>query len=316
MKLVVFGSGSWGCALAQCAQENVEVLVYCRTEKEAEKINQNAPNKYMPEIKFNFKATSNLKIASLFSDIYFIAIPVKHIREFLINLKQVNPNPKIIVSGSKGFEINSHKLPTEIIEEFFPNANIGALTGPSQAESLLNKAPTAVTITGNDLTREITKRILSTKYFKLYDCNDVFGAQLYAAAKNVYAIGAGALDANKALDNTKAAYITRSLFELQLLGGKMNAEQETIFSLAGLGDFLVTCYSNNSRNWSYGKYLVSNDIKDKPTMVVEGLNTIHTLIYFKNKYNVRMPILTELENLIMKKKTPDEVYESLAIFKG
>ena len=315
MNLTVFGAGSWGCALAQCAQENTSVLVYCRSNKEAQQINDNTKDKYMPNVKFNFKATANLQEALDFGDVFLITIPVKNIREFLLSIKDYDFNPKYIISGSKGFEKNTLKLPTEIIQEFFPNANVGALTGPSHAESLLLKAPTAISAIGDEELRKIMQNIFFTSYFKLYSCDDLFGAQFYGAAKNVYAIGAGAVDAFAAQDNTKAFYITKALYELQLLGTKMGANPKTIFSLSGIGDFLVTCYSTNSRNWNYGKYLVTKKSKDKPSMEVEGLNTIKSLKKLQEKYQIRMPILEQVYHLVNGEKDPKQIYQELAVFR-
>ncbi len=315
MNLTVFGAGSWGSALAQCASENIKVLAYCKSQDQATKINSNSKDKYMPQVKFTFKATSNLQEAIDFGDVFLITIPVKNIQDFLKDLEKYNFNPKYIISGSKGFEKSSLKIPTDIIKEFYPNSNIGALTGPSHAESLLLKAPTAVMAIGNKEIVKLMKSIFSTTYFKLYESHDLFGTQFYAASKNVYAIGAGAVDTFNSKDNTKAYFISRSLHEIQLLGTKMGALPETIFSLAGVGDFLVTCYSTNSRNWNYGKYLVTKKKEDKPTMEVEGLNTIESLVKLQKKHQIRMPILKQIYNLVFNKKDLKEIYQELAVFK-
>ena len=315
MNLTVFGAGSWGCALAQCAQENTSVLVYCRNQEEAEKINNNTNDKYMPNVKFTFKATTDLLKALNFGEIFLIAIPVKNIRTFLLSLKKYDFNPRFIISGSKGFEKKTLKIPTDIIEEFFPQADIGALSGPSHAESLLVKAPTAINVIGSQKLSSIIKKTFFTSYLKLYNCDDLFGSQFYAAAKNVYAIGVGAVDALGSKDNTKAFFITKALYEMQLLGTKMGAKPNTIFTLAGIGDFLVTCYSTNSRNWNYGKYLVTKKLRDKPQMEVEGLNTIVSLKKLQQKYKIKMPILEQIYNLVFNKKNLKEIYQELAVFR-
>ncbi len=302
MKISIIGSGSWGIALAKTAAENSEVKLLVRRQEIADQINKNKSYKELfPGVTLDFSATTSVEETQNFSDTVLIAIPMKYMKLYCLKLKSQGLNPKNIISAAKGFDIEELKTGTQIISEVWPEAKVAALSGPSHAESLVEKAYTSVMIASKDI--EILNKInsiMKTKYFKMYKTDDLFGVELYGAAKNVYSIGAGILDTLGLLDNTKAAYITRVIAELERLGKTFGIKESTVYSLACLGDLLVTSYSDNSRNYKYGKYLVTKKEEDKPTQTVEGLNTVETLHTLMNQKGVRMPILCSIYKTVIK----------------
>ena len=308
MNLSVIGTGSWGVALANTAADKCDVKILARREEIVTEINETKSlEKLFPKEKLNFSATTSVEEINNFSNNVLIVVPMKFIKNYCLELKAKGLNPQNIISASKGFDKQTLKTGSQILKEIWPNANIAVLSGPSHAESLIKKAYTSVMIASkNKEVLNTCKSIFKTNYFNLYKTDDVFGVELYGAAKNVYSIGAGMTDALAFLDNTKAAYITRVMAELSRLGKEFNVDSETIYSLAGLGDLLVTSYSINSRNYKYGRYLVTKDEKHKPHQTVEGLNTLESIHKLMKKKNVRMPILQGLYNIIINKKSIQE----------
>ena len=313
MNLSVIGTGSWGIALANAASEKASVKILARRKEISNQINEKQKLDHLfPNVNLKFAATCDVKEINDFSDNVLIVVPMKHIKQYCIELKKAGLNPKNIISASKGFDKETLKTGSQIIKEIWPEANVGVLSGPSHAESLVKKAYTSVMISSKDEKLiQIAKDIFKSNYFNLYKSDDVFGTELYGAAKNVYSIGAGALDAMKMLDNTKAAYITRSITELARLGKEFNVSTEAVFSLAGLGDLLVTAYSSNSRNYQYGKYVVTQNKEDKPIQTVEGLNTVESLYKMMQDKNVRMPILDAIYKVVIENHSVKEVAEKL-----
>lgn len=306
-KITIIGAGSWGTALAKAAAEaGNDVLLFARDIEVVNDINNNGINsKYNINVQLGIKATDNFNSALNHSDVIMLATPLKTQRQVLNQIKEAGKNPRILINVSKGFEPGTGKLPSQIIAEIFPNANAVTLTGPSHAESLIINGVTAVMSLCKDqnIADEVAN-MFRTKYFRIYTGSDILGGEIYGAAKNVYAIGAGILDALKETDNTKAAYITRALHELNKLGTKLGADVETIFSLAGVGDLIVTAFSFNSRNYSFGYSLITGT--HKPTTTVEGVNTVKTILEVAKANGIEMPIATVIDKIIDGKIDPKD----------
>lgn len=306
-KITIIGAGSWGTALAKAAAEaGNDVLLFARDIEVVNDINSNGINsKYNINVQLGIKATDNFNSALNHSDVIMLATPLKTQRQVLNQIKEAGINPRILINVSKGFEPGTGKLPSQIIAEIFPNANAVTLTGPSHAESLIINGVTAVMSLCKDqnIADEVAN-MFRTKYFRIYTGSDILGGEIYGAAKNVYAIGAGILDALKETDNTKAAYITRALHELNKLGTKLGADVETIFSLAGVGDLIVTAFSFNSRNYSFGYSLITGT--HKPTTTVEGVNTVKTILEVAKANGIEMPIATVIDKIIDGKIDPKD----------
>jgi glycerol-3-phosphate dehydrogenase (NAD(P)+) len=215
------------------------------------------------------------------------------------------------LSVAKGIEIDTYLNMTEIITDVLKidKKFVYALSGPTHAEEVSKKILTTVTIAGSD--DEILKKlqnIFSNNYFRVYVSKDIKGVELGGAVKNIIAIAAGIADGLGLGDNTKAGLITRGLSEIARLGKAIGANPETFYGLSGLGDLVVTCISQHSRNRYFGERLGKGDSAEKilaeMTMVAEGVNASKSIYKLAEKENVEMPIVKEVYDIIYNNKSP------------
>ena len=260
----IIGSGSWGTALAQVFSEKCDtVKLWGRDKNLIESINKERINfKYLPEIILNenIKGTTDLEEIFLTSDIIVIAIPTQVIRETLKDIK-LNLKNKIIISASKGIEIDSLKLVSDILKEVLSidEKKSFVLSGPSFAKEVAQKLPTAITLAGNIELGKILQRLLTTTYFRIYTSDDIKGAEIGGAVKNVIAIATGVSDGLGFGNNARASLITRGLYEMTKLAKVYGGKSETLYGLAGLGDLVLTATGNLSRNRKFG-YLIGKGL--------------------------------------------------------
>jgi glycerol-3-phosphate dehydrogenase (NAD(P)+) len=194
--------------------------------------------------------------------------------------------------------------------------NIAILSGPSHAEEVVKKTPTAVVSASfSTRTAKIIANIFSTKYFRVYVSDDIRGVELGGALKNVIAIGAGVVDGAGFGDNTKAAIITRGIAEMTRLGDKMGALPRTFSGLSGVGDLIVTCMSRHSRNRYVGEQLGKgrklNEILDEMIMIAEGVTTCKSAVDLAKKHHTEMAIFQEVYNIMHEGKEPHQATEDL-----
>ena len=304
VKFGILGAGSWGSAFANLLIENDnEVLVWARRPEIVKEINVLKRNPYLPGITMNFKATTEINEVIKFADFLVIAIPVQFIRNVIKDIRDWNI--KGILNLSKGIEISSMKRVSEIISEF-TDVPYAVLSGPSHAEEVAMKIPTAVTIAGEH-SLQLQKQI-SNDYFRIYSSNDVIGVELAGALKNVMAIAAGILDGIGNWDNSKAALMTRALHEMIKFGKIFGAEEKTFFGLPGVGDLMVTCNSKHSRNRRLGELIAKgqklNDILKNSSMIAEGIYTVKAVINVSKEKNIDMPISEEVYKILYENKDP------------
>ena len=210
---------------------------------------------------------------------------------------------QIIVSVSKGFDEEKHVRLTEAIQEEIPCATVLVMSGPSHAEEVARLLPTTNVVAGEDLaSTKFVQKTFNTSNFRIYRSDDVVGVELGGALKNVIALSAGVCDGIGYGDNTKAALITRGIVEISRLGIAMGAKPETFSGLSGIGDLIVTCASMHSRNRRAGILIGQGySIKDAEAeigMVVEGIKTAKSAYHLCQKYNVEMPIASEVYKVI------------------
>jgi len=280
----ILGGGSWGTALSKLLSENGHnVTVWLRNEAQARDLSQNRVNiKYLPEVKIpeNVVFTSNINEAAKKAEILLLVIPTQMVRGVLKQIKDEYKDNKIIINASKGIEIGTMKLVSDIVKEETKNSVFAVLSGPSHAEEVGLSMPTAITVAceDKDVAEEI-QDIFMSEYFRVYTNEDVKGAELGGALKNIIALGAGISDGVGYGDNAKAALMNRGIVEIARLGIAMGADIHTFYGLTGIGDLIVTCTSRHSRNWNAG-YLIGQGLsKDeaikKVGMVVEGIPTTY-----------------------------------------
>lgn len=321
--IAVFGAGSWGTALSLVLADNGhQVKLWARREEQAKEINsqhtneQYLPGVFLPE---NITALSSLEEAALDADTYLLVIPTKAIREVLRRLKATMKGAATFIHASKGIETKTAKRISEIITEEIPSEkrkNVAVLSGPSHAEEVGLRQPTTVAVASTDshCSKDIQDLFINQR-FRVYTNPDMVGIELGGALKNIIALGAGMSDGIGFGDNAKAALMTRGLAEITRLGTKMGANPLTFAGLAGMGDLIVTCTSNHSRNWRAGNLLGKgqnlDEVLNNMGMVVEGVKTTEAASLLADRENVEMPITSGLYQVLFHDKNPRKTVEHL-----
>ncbi|MCB9249008.1 MAG: NAD(P)H-dependent glycerol-3-phosphate dehydrogenase [Ignavibacteriales bacterium] len=325
MRISVLGAGSWGTALSIILHSNGHNVTLWEYKKAfARSIIKTRENKiYLPKIKIpkEILITNSLKEACLDQHMIVLAVPSQFIRGVLANIKKFNFDDTTFVSVAKGIEKETLFTVSQIIKDEIPNIlnkNIGVLSGPSHAEEVARKIPTAVVSASSDLeTAMQIQAAFSTSYFRVYHSTDIIGVELGGAVKNVIAIGAGMVDGAKFGDNTKAAIMTRGIAEITRIGIEMGARPETFAGLSGVGDLIVTCMSKHSRNRYVGEQIGAGKklktILKSMQMVAEGVATCQSTYELARKHDVETPIVDSVYGALFLDKDPAKVtYELMA----
>jgi len=306
--ICVLGAGSWGTALAiLLAQQNKTCLLWAHNVEHCQRLqNERCNQRYLPDINFpdSLLVEADLKQCMAHCETILIAVPSHAFRQTLKTLApHIQPGHKI-AWASKGLEAESHKLLSQIhTEELGSTISFAVVSGPTFAKEVANGLPTAITIASNDDTfsQQLADR-LHTDTFRAYTSRDVIGVQVGGAVKNVLAIAAGIADGLGFGANTRAALITRGLAEMSRLGHQLNAEPATFMGLAGLGDLVLTCTDDQSRNRRFGKALAAGSSTEEAfaeiQQVVEGALTAKVIHEFSAKLNVDMPICEQVYRII------------------
>jgi glycerol-3-phosphate dehydrogenase (NAD(P)+) len=297
-KVTVLGSGGWGMALAMSAfDKGCDVTLWSPFKEEVENLKSTRTNEkllkgiYLPE---GINITDDLSVVEG-DTLTIIATPSTAVREVAKKLKEYK-NFGIVVNVSKGFEKGSLKRLSEVVSEEIPDTPIVALTGPSHAEEVARKMPTSIVAASDSLAAaQVVQNIMSSPYLKIYTSGDIIGAELGGALKNIVAIAAGVCGGLGLGDNTRAALITRGMTEMARLGVCMGAKGYTFTGLTGIGDLIVTCMSDHSRNNRFGKKLGQGvSVKDALEQVgtVEGYYAAEMAHNLSIKYGIELPIIT------------------------
>ena len=258
-KIAVIGSGSWGLALAKhLIENNNDVKIWSYSEEEVYNLNNNQSSIFLPDIKFpeNLKAYTDFK--EVVSDAKYIlhVTPSVYTREIVKKYKEYTNKDQIIILCSKGFEKKSKTTLEQVIQEELPENELMVLTGPSHAEEVSFKIPTGLLLASeNDTKLDDVINLFDKELIRIYKSNDVIGAGIGGAVKNILAFAAGIVAGLELGDNTFAAMITRGLVELARFTKEMGGNPQTIYGLSGLGDLVVTSMSNHSRNRRAGLLL-------------------------------------------------------------
>lgn len=285
MKVAIIGAGNMGTALATTLNEKKhEVVLWSIEQDVVEDINNNHLNKkYLGNIELgiNISATLDLENALNKADIVVFSVPSDIVRKIAEQSKGIIPKKSIIMELSKGLELNSNKRMSEILEEYFEN-EIVCVGGPSIANELAKKIPTFVVYAcKNKKKAEICKEIFSTDYYNITISEDVLGVEFGGALKNAIALIAGVSDGLGYGINTKAGIITKGIEELSKICKILGCEEKSIYSLAGLGDLVVTCVSEHSRNRRFGEFIGKGKSREEANIninqIVEGEKIIKIL---------------------------------------
>jgi glycerol-3-phosphate dehydrogenase (NAD(P)+) len=314
--IAVIGAGGWGTALAQMLAlqgYGVKLWVY---ESELWQIikTQHENTYYLSGVILDKKVKPYLKLAEVVEgqELLVLAVPCQVLRSVMIQLIPFLPSHPIIVTASKGIEKTSLLTCSQVIEETLPReveAKVVALSGPSFAREVAKGLPTAVVAASANIEiASLVQKIFSTSYFRVYTNRDIIGVELGGALKNVIAIAAGVSDGLQLGDNARAALITRGLAEITRLGIAMGASPLTFLGLAGLGDLVLTCAGQLSRNRTVGIKLSQGQklerILQDMMMVAEGVETVKAAIALGQKYQLELPICEAVYSLLYEDKDP------------
>ena len=314
LTITVLGAGSWGTALAKLvADQGHQVRLWSRRPEHAEAIQQSRTNqRYLPgfELPPTLECTADLAHALGGTEMILSVVPSHGLRATLAEAVALFPPDAPIVSASKGIENSTLMLVSEIFEEHLPRERHRLLTylsGPSFAKEVAQGMPTAVSIAGRDAAvTERVQRTFTTDRFRSYTSDDVVGVEFGGALKNVIAIAAGISDGLGFGHNTRAALITRGLAEISRIAVKQGANPLTLAGLAGMGDLVLTCTGDLSRNRSVGMELGRGrklaDILASMTMVAEGVKTTKSAYELSKKLGIELPIVSEVYRVLYENK--------------
>jgi len=320
VKIGVVSAGSWGTALAgMLSGKQYDTVIWAREPEIVESINSEHENKlFMPGIKLpeSLRAVADIKDAVSDKDLVVIATPAQHIRKSFEQIAGIIPEKTFIVLASKGIENSTLKMMYQIAEEILPeklHKNIFVISGPTFARELAMKMPTCAVVAGKNA-EDIGKirDFFNSPYMRIYTSSDVIGVELGGSLKNVFAVAIGVLEGLKMGKNTQAAVITRSIAEMTRLVIAMGGDPRTMAGLSGVGDLVLTCTGDLSRNRQVGIRLGQGekikDIIDSMIMVAEGVPTTASAHDLAAKMNVEMPITETLYNVLY---NGEEIRESI-----
>ncbi|MAS95128.1 MAG: glycerol-3-phosphate dehydrogenase [Verrucomicrobiales bacterium] len=310
-KAAILGSGSWGTALAVALSDSkVDVTIYGNREDTCDTINTTHENPdYLPGIKLPETIVATTEIKDVCDKpLILMVVPSQVARAVLTQLLEAGlPEETILVSCTKGIDPGTGKLMHELMSEIFPNNPTAVLSGPSHAEEVAKRAATLVTV-GSDSTQvaEAVQEVFTLPWFRSYTTDDVVGIEVGGVVKNVFAIAAGAADGLGLGDNAKAAMVTRGLAEMTRLGVAMGAREETFRGLSGVGDVIVTCYSEHSRNNRVGKMIgqgkTLQEAIDAMNQVAEGVPNAKNAYELAHKLKVRTPLIDQVYAVLYEDK--------------
>ena len=312
----IIGAGSWGTALASVLDANrLPVLIWGHDADHIAKVTASRENlPYLPGYCLSdaFRFTTSLDDLAA-CDLVLLVTPSKAVREVSARLSTVTLSPDtVLLSCTKGVERGSGLRMSEIIAEFFPHNPVAVLSGPSHAEEVVQKMPTAIVLgSARDDVRTRLQQAFATSFFRPYTSDDVAGIELGGALKNIFALAAGVSDGLGLGDNSKAALITRALAELIRLGVALGGKRETFQGLSGIGDLMVTCFSRHSRNRAVGERLGKGerlaDIIASTNMVAEGVPTTYSAYECARRLGIDTPIIDQMRTLLDGTLSPREV---------
>ncbi len=318
---IVIGAGSWGTTLASMlAMRGLNVQFWGRDEALMTEIQSTRRNqRYLPHLPLpeNVVATHRLDALKP-ADLVVFVVPSKAMRHTagLVKESDVLRGTEILMSCTKGIELDSSEPMSEVIGDVLPGHALAAMSGPNHAEEIALQMPAAAVVAAADpLIALQLQSCFMLPSFRCYTSDDVLGVEWAGAMKNVYAIAAGITRGLQLGDNAIASLLTRGLAEMVRLGVSVGGRPETFYGLSGVGDLMATCYSEHSRNNRVGKLLGQGkslaEIIASTRMVAEGVPNTESLWHCSQKHKVRMPILDEIYQVLYHEKAPKDALREL-----
>ena len=319
MKISVYGAGAWGTALAMTFAQPHETTLWGRNAEALRICDRERTNQALlpgPRFPDELKLDADLDAVMARAELHIVVTPVSGLRALAERLARSGTRAPVLWA-CKGFEAGSGKLPHEIVAESLGDTYpSGVLTGPNFAREIASGLPAAVALASRDLAQARTwAQALHQPRLRIYACSDVIGAEVGSAVKNVMAIAAGVSDGLGFGMNTRAALITRGLAEIARLGTALGCRQETMMGLAGLGDLVLTCTGDLSRNRRVGLELAKDVPLDRILAelghVAEGVSTTRETVALAAKLNVERPITEAVNALLSGRLSARDAVESL-----
>lgn len=322
IKIGVVGAGSWGTALANLlALKGYKIDLWAFEKKVKDQIETYRENKmFLPGFALSDNLFPSNDMARVVNgkELLLIVVPSHVMRETAHKIAGRLANKTMVVSASKGIENKTHLTMTGVLQEVLaiPENSVAVLSGPSFAREVAKKFPTVVTAASKDQqVARYVQQVFAADYFRVYTSDDVIGVELGSAVKNVIAIAAGIIDGLGLGLNTRAALITRGLVEIRRLGIKLGANPRTFTGLAGVGDLVLTCTGDLSRNHTLGEKIGAGmklkDILSEMHMVAEGVKTAKSVYNLSRKLGVEMPIAHEVYHILYEDIAPIEAVRRL-----
>jgi glycerol-3-phosphate dehydrogenase (NAD(P)+) len=320
-KVVVLGGGSWGTTVASICARRGPTLQWVRSEKTANDINENHRNtSYLGKdqvLSESLRATTDFGEAARSADVVVMGVPSHGFRDVLTELASELRPWVPVVSLVKGLEQGTNMRMSQIVDEVLPGHPAGILAGPNIAREVAEGYGAAAVLAMPD--QHLAARLAQlfrTRRFRVYTIDDVLGVEMAGALKNVYAIAVGMGYSIGIGENTRAMVIARSVREMSKLGEAMGGQRDTFSGLAGMGDLIVTCTSQRSRNRHVGEQLGAgkpiDEIISSMNQVAEGVKAASVIMEFADKYGLNMPIAREVDGVINHGATVEDAYRGLA----
>lgn len=316
MKIGILGTGAFGIALAEAlnTKEN-KIVMWTKFEEEKELLNTKRENERLfPGVVLddNIHVTTNLKEAVAGARVIIGAIPFVALESVIEELKELVYAEQIFCSTTKGIDDKTLKVTTEIIEENLI-CRVVAVSGPSFAIDLVNNNDIAFMLGGKDKEAiRIVKELFNFPNIKIEETEDIIGIQLAGAVKNAISIGAGILESKGASESTKAKYLTDGLINMSFILNALGGRAETVYTFAGVGDLILTCTSDESRNFTFGKLIgkglsIEQAIQEMNGKVVEGVGIIKALYNLSKNKDINLDIINELYKILFEGKDASNI---------
>ena len=323
MKVTVLGAGGWGTALSLLLHDNgAAVTLWAYKEEYAEELKRTRENRiylHGVSIPLEIEIAVDIERSVDQAEIVVASIPSQYLREQLSKLANIDFRNKIFVNTAKGIESSTLSTMSEVVEGSLntcPRENYVVLSGPSHAEEVSRRMPTAVVAASHHRkSAELVQKLAMNSYFRVYLSRDVKGVELCGSLKNVIALAAGMSDGAGYGDNTKAALMTRGMVEITRLGEALGAHHKTFSGLAGMGDLIVTCMSRYSRNRFVGEQVAAGrkleEVLSEIKMVAEGVPTARAAQQLAANHGVEMPIMEQVNKVLFEGKDPQSAVGDL-----
>ncbi len=323
-RIAVIGSGSFGTAIANLLVHNGhDVTLYGRNTEALHHMSKSRINeRYLPGVMLSekIKYVSSLRHAVIGKNIIVFAVPAQQFRSVSEKVSKYLEDGAIVVNLAKGIEQKTLLRMSEVASETIPAATYVALSGPTHAEEIVRNLPAGVVaVSRNKAAAEVVQDIFMSENFRVYTQDDMIGVEIAGAVKNVIAIATGIADGMKLGNNARAALMTRAVHEIKRLGSALGANGDTFSGLSGIGDLMVTCSTNLSRNRRCGLYigqgLSPEEAVEKVGSVVEGYYTSEAVADLAERYSVEMPVC-KVTNLVLKGEIPPKEAVGLLMSRG